>query len=77
MPFIVGANMDGSITVDLPKLINTIETPKSFENGDFEADAPGSASITGWDIVEQVIKLGTDSIAGHTTPTDTVSTGTD
>ena len=77
VPFIVGANMNGPITVGLPKLVNTIDTPKSFENGDFEADAPGSASITGWDIVEQVIKFGTDSIAGHTTPTDTVSTGTD
>jgi flagellin-like hook-associated protein FlgL len=77
VPFTVSANMNGPITVNLPKLVNTIDTPKSFENGDFEADAPGSASITGWDIVEQVIKFGTDSIAGHTTPTDTVSTGTD
>ena len=77
VPFTVSANMNGPITVGLPKLVNTIDTPKSFENGDFEADAPGSASITGWDIVEQVIKFGTDSIAGHTTPTDTVSTGTD
>ena len=77
VPFIVGANMNGSITVDLPKLVNTTDTPKSFENGDFEADAPGSASITGWDIVEQVIIFGTDTIAGHATPTDTVSTGTD
>lgn len=77
VPFIVGANMNGPISVDLPKLVNTIETPKSFENGDFEADAPGSASITGWDIVEQVIIFGTDSLAGHPTPTDAVGTGTD
>ena len=75
--FIVGSNMNGPITVGLPKLIDTTDTPKSFENGDFEADAPGSSSITGWDIVEQVIIFGTDTIAGHTTPTDTVSTGTD
>ena len=77
VPFTVGANMNGPISVDLPKLVDTIETPKSFENGDFEADAPGSASITGWDIVEQVIIFGTDSLAGHPTPTDAVGTGTD
>ena len=77
VPFIVGSNMNGPITVGLPKLIDTTDTPKSFENGDFEADAPGSSSITGWDIVEQVIIFGTDTIAGHATPTDTVSTGTD
>ena len=77
VPFIVGSNMNGPITVGLPKLVETTDTPKSFDNGDFEADAPGSSSITGWDIVEQVIIFGTDTIAGHTTPTDTVSTGTD
>ncbi len=77
VPFTVGANMSGPISVDLPKLVNTIETPKSFENGDFEADAPGSSSITGWDIVEQVIIFGTDHIAGHVTPSDTVANGTD
>ena len=77
VPFTVGANMNGLITVDLPKLVDTIETPKSFENGDFEADPPGSASITGWDIVEQVIIFGTDSLGGHTTPADPVRTGTD
>lgn len=77
VPFTVGANMNGPISVDLPKLVDTIETPKSFENGDFEADAPGSASITGWDIIEQVIIFGTDSIAGHVTPSDTVANGTD
>jgi len=77
VPFIVGANMDGPITVDLPKLINTIETPKSFENGDFEADPPGAASITGWDIVEQVVIFGIDKIAGHPTPSDPVAKGTD
>jgi|TARA_B100001059_G_scaffold65408_2_gene61668 flagellin-like hook-associated protein FlgL len=77
VPFTVGANMNGLITVDLPKLVDTIETPKSFENGDFEADPPGSASITGWDIVEQVIIFGTDSLGGHATPADPVRTGTD
>jgi flagellin-like hook-associated protein FlgL len=77
VPFTVGANMNGPISVDLPKLVDTIETPKSFENGDFEADAAGSASITGWDIIEQVIIFGTDSIAGHATPSDTVANGTD
>jgi flagellin-like hook-associated protein FlgL len=77
VPFTVGANMNGPITVDLPKLVDTIETPKSFENGDFEADAAGSASITGWDIVEQVIIFGTDTLAGHATPADPVGTGTD
>ena len=77
VPFTVGANMSGPISVDLPKLVNTIETPKSFENGDFEADAPGSSSITGWDIVEQVIIFGTDTLAGHMTPSDAVGTGTD
>jgi len=75
VPFTVGANMNGPITVDLPKLVDTIETPKSFENGDFEADAAGSASITGWDIVEQVIIFGTDTLAGHATPADSVGTG--
>jgi flagellin-like hook-associated protein FlgL len=75
VPFTVGANMNGPITVDLPKLVDTIETPKSFENGDFEADAAGSASITGWDIVEQVIIFGTDTLAGHATPADPVGTG--
>ena len=77
VPFIVGATMNGRIAVDLPKLVNTTDTSKSFENGDFEADAPGSSSITGWDIIEQVIIFGTDTIAGHTTPTDNVATGTD
>lgn len=77
VPFIVGSNMNGPITVGLPKLVDTTDTLKSFENGDFEADAPGSSSITGWDIVEQVIIFGTDTIAGYATPTDAVSTGTD
>jgi flagellin-like hook-associated protein FlgL len=77
VPFTVSANMNGPISVDLPKLVNTIETIKSFENGDFEADAPGSSSITGWDIVEQVIIFGTDRLAGHMTPSDPVGKGTD
>ena len=77
VPFTVGASMNDPITVDLPKLVNTTDTPKSFKNGDFEADASESASITGWDIVEQAIIFGTDTIAGYLTPTDTVSTGTD
>lgn len=77
VPFTVGANMNGPISVDLPKLVQTIETVTSFENGDFEADAPGSPSITGWDIVEQVIIFGTDTLAGHITPSDPVGRGTD
>jgi len=77
VPFTVGANIDSQISVELPKLVETIETIKSFENGDFEADAPGSSTITGWDIIEQAIIFGSDSIAGHVTPTNDVANGTD
>ncbi|MDG2461487.1 MAG: flagellin [Luminiphilus sp.] len=76
-PFIVGADTTDLISVSLPRLVDTIETPVSFKNGDFEVDVPDSNSITGWDIVERVIIFGTDSIAGHVTPSDPVAKGTD
>ena len=42
----------------------------ALTNGSFEADAPGSSVITGWTSLNQLIDLGTTSIAGCTT-TDT------
>lgn len=39
----------------------------TLTNGSFEADAAGSTSITGWTSMNQLIDLGTTSIAGCTT----------
>ncbi|MDX2026525.1 hypothetical protein [Microcella sp.] len=39
----------------------------TLTNGSFEADAVGSSSITGWTSMNQLIDLGTTSIAGCTT----------
>lgn len=77
VPFVVGADVSGPISVSLPRLVETIETTTSFENGEFEVDAPGSGSITGWDVVEQVIIFGSDTLAGHLTPADPVAKGSD
>ena len=44
--------------------------PPQFVNGDFETDAVGSSTITGWNIYNSPVSLGVDAIGGFTSPVD-------
>ena len=57
------------LTVALIALIPTAawSTSNGVTNGDFETDAAGSGTVTGWTVVDGFIDLGTTEIAGCTT----------
>ena len=48
-----------------------INFDQSFNNGDFSADSAGSTTVTGWTVLNQQVQLGSSTIAGFVTPSDT------
>lgn len=73
-PFTVGTDAASNITATLPALVQSTFT---YDNASFETDAAGSAEITGWSPITELVKFGSSQIGGFTTPTDTPDVGTD